>query len=396
MADLFDQLAGPVRPRVKEPRPARSAQAPVFPSWTAPALRILGFYAIVRAALLLADSLSARLQYGGELSGPLLSWDSHHYLQVASSGYPAVAPILEGHLTYSNANFLPVFPMLIRFMGWIGLSSVGAATFVSLVSGAVSVVLVWRLGAVLFDEQVGRNAAILFSVFPGMAVAWGLFYSECVGLALVAGCLLLMVRERWVWAGVVGALATATNPAALPLALAALVPTVQALHRRQWPRSLPTLVLVPMGFLAYVVWLGVKYHDALYWWHLNHQAWDTSVDFGRTLLALLPHFWKLGLPGPAWLEWMGLFAVVGAVVALVRAKAPALINAYCIGVLVLLFVSDTSGFRPRLLTWAFPALIAVAAVTRRRGWQPIAIAFACLLPITFIVYTTLGNTIGAP
>jgi len=346
--------------------------------------------------LLLADSLSARLQYHGELSGPLLSWDSHHYLQAAANGYPAVAPFLGGHLTYSNANFLPVFPLLIRFMELLGLSSVGAATFVSLVSGAVAVVLVWRLGTELFDEQVGRNAAVLFTVFPGMAIAWGLFYSECVGLALVAGCLLLMVRERWVWAGVVGALATATNPAALPLVLAALVPTVQALRRREVPRSLPTLVLVPTGFLAYVVYLGVKYHDALYWWHLNHQAWDTSVDFGKSLLTLLPHFWKLGLPGPAWLEWMGLFAVVGAVIALVRAKAPGLINAYCIGVLVLLFVSDTSGFRPRLLTWAFPALIAVAAVTRRRGWQPIAVAFACLLPITFIVYTTLGNTIGAP
>jgi len=396
VADLFEQLAGPVHPRVKALRPARPSEGPVFPPWTGPALRVLGFYAIVRAALLLADSLSARLQYHGELSGPLLSWDSHHYLQAAANGYPAVAPILGGHLTYSNANFLPVFPLLIRFMELLGLSSVGAATFVSLVSGAVAVVLVWRLGTELFDEQVGRNAAILFTVFPGMAIAWGLFYSECVGLALVAGCLLLMVRERWVWAGVVGALATATNPAALPLVLAALVPTVQALRRREVPRSLPTLVLVPTGFLAYVVYLGVKYHDALYWWHLNHQAWDTSVDFGKSLLTLLPHFWKLGLPGPAWLEWMGLFAVVGAVIALVRAKAPGLINAYCIGVLVLLFVSDTSGFRPRLLTWAFPALIAVAAVTRRRGWQPIAVAFACLLPITFIVYTTLGNTIGAP
>ena len=396
MADLFDQLAGPVHPRTKEPRPARSFEPPVFPSWTGPALRILGFYAIVRAALLLADSLSARLQYNGELSGPLLSWDAHHYLQVAANGYPAVAPRAGGHLTYSNANFFPVFPFLIRVLEWVGLSSVGAGTFVSLVSGAVAVVLVLRLGTVLFDEQVGRNAAILFAVFPGMAIAWGLFYSECVGLTLVAGCLLLMVRERWVWAGVVGALATATNPAALPLELAALVPTIQALRRHKLPPSLATLALVPTGFLAYVVWLAFKYHDTLYWWHLNHQAWDTSVDFGRSLLGLLPHFWKLGLPGPGWLEWMGVFAVAGAVVALARARAPGLINAYCIGVLVLLFVSDTSGFRPRLLTWAFPALIAVAAVTRRRGWQPIAIAFACLLPITFVVYTTLGNTMGAP
>ncbi len=396
MADLFDQLAGPVHPRVKKPRPERPSEAAGLPLWTGPALRILGFYAIVRLALLLADSLSAHLQYSGDLSGPLLSWDSHHYLQVAAHGYPAVAPTAGGHLTYSNANFQPMFPALIRLVEWTGLSAVGAAEFVSLVSGAVAMLLVWRLGAALFDEQVGRNSALLFAVFPGMAIAWGLFYSECVGLTLAAGCLLLMVRERWVWAGIVGALATATNPAALPLELAALVPTIQALRKREFPRSLVTVVLVPTGFVAYVAWLGFKYHDTLYWWHLNHQAWDTSVDFGRSLLSLLPHLWEQGLPGPAWLEWMGVLGVAGAVVALIRAKAPTLINVYCIGVFVLLFVSDTSGFRPRLLTWAFPALIAVAASTRRRGWQPIAMAFACLLPIVFIVYTTLGNTIGAP
>ena len=156
-----------------------------------------------------------------------------------------------------------------------------------------------------------------------MAIAWGLFYSECVGPALVAGCLLLMVRERWVWAGVVGALATATNPAALPLVLAALVPTVQALHQHERCRGrCPLSCSYPRdSWPTSCIW-GSSPTYALYWWHLNHQAWDTSVDFGKSLLTLLPHFWKLGLPGPAWLEWMGLFAVVGAVIALVRAKAP--------------------------------------------------------------------------
>ena len=384
-----------MRPRVK-PRAAGVRSDKPFPAWTGPALRILGFYAIARAVLLLADSLSAHLQYGGDLSGPLKSWDSHFYLQIAAHGYPSVAPRAGPLLTYSPANFQPVLPALIRFVQLLGLPEVSAAVFVSIVSGAVATIVVWRLAAAVFDEQVARNSAVLFVMFPGMAVAWGLVYSECVGLAFVAGSLLLMVRERWVWAGVLGALATATNPAALPLVLAALVPVVQALRARRFPKALVTLVLVPTGFLAYVIWIGARYHDALYWWHLNHQAWGTSIDFGWALLRQLPHLWARGLPGPSWLEWMGLLAVVGAIVALLKANAPGTINAYCIGVLAVLFVSDTSGFRPRLLTWAFPALIAVAATTRRRGWQPVALAFAALLPITFVVYTTLGNTVAAP
>jgi hypothetical protein len=361
-----------------------------------PALPLLGIYAVVRLALLLADSLSAHIAYGGQLGGPVRSWDSHFYLGIADHGYPSVAPSVGGHLTYSAANFGPTFPGLIRIVEWLGLSDVGAAMVVSVVSGAVATVLVWQLATELYGESVGRKSALLFATFPGMAIAWGLVYSECIGLTLVAGSLLLMVRERWVWAGVVGALATATNAASLPLVLAALVPTVQAVRARKRPSALATVVIAPAGFGAYVLWLGIKYHDVLYWWHLNHQAWGTSIDFGRSLLALLPHLWARGLPGPSWLEWLGVLAVVGAVIALVRAKPPGLITAYCAGVLVILFVSDTSGFRPRLLTWAFPALIAVAAATRRRGWLVLATAFASLLPLVFVVYTTLGNTVAAP
>ena len=94
----------------------------------------------------------------------------------------------------------------------------------------------------------------------------------------------------------------------------------------------------------------------------------------------------------------GLVTVVvaGAVVALVKARPPLLITVYCGGLFVFMFVSNNLGFKPRFVSWAFPALIAVAAVTRRRGWQPIAIAFAMLLPVVFLAYATLGNYMIQP
>jgi hypothetical protein len=256
--------------------------------WFRPVLPLLGIYAIVRVGLLVADALAAHLTYGTHPDGPLTAWDGNWYLSVAAHGYPAVAPTASGHLTYGAAGFEPVFPALIRVTEAAGFTAIQAALFVSIVAGAVSVILVWRLATVIFDERVGSIAAILFIVFPGMAIAWGMTYSECVGLALVAGCLLLMVKERWFWGGVTGALATATSPMALPLAVAALVAVVQALRRRQAPGALIALVLIPMGFVAYAVLLGLRYHDLLYWWHLQHQAWGARVDFGKSLLVLLP------------------------------------------------------------------------------------------------------------
>jgi hypothetical protein len=357
---------------------------------------VLGFYAIVRAGLLVVDILTAHVSDGGNLSGLLTSWDGIWYLRIATSGYPATPTRTAGHLTYGAAGFEPVFPALIRGTELLGFSVLQAATAVSLVVGAVSVLLVWRLGCVLFDQRVGWVGAALFCVFPGMAISWGLTYSECVGLGLAAGCLLLMLRERWFWAGLIGAVATATSPMALPLALAAVVPVLRSLRGRELPGALLTVCLVPMGFLAFAGYLGLHYHDPLFWWHLQHQAWGAQVDFGESLLVLLVHPWSGGYQGRGWMEWAGIMTVVGAIVALVRARPPLLITFYCAGAFILMFVSNQLGFKPRLLSWAFPALIALAAITRRRGWKPIAIAFVILLPIAFVAYTTYGNYMIQP
>ncbi len=357
-------------------------------------LSLLGIYVLVRALLLGVDALSA--SNGRHFFGSLSSWDGDWYLRIAARGYPPAAATAMGHLTYGAAGFEPVFPALIRATESFGFTAVEAALAVSFVAGAISVLLVWRLGCVVCDQRVGWIAAVLFCVFPGLAVPWGLLYSECVGLALAAGCLLLMVRQRWLWAGLVGAIATATSPMALPLVLAAGVPAVQAMRRRELPRALVTFCLIPMGFVAYVGYLALRYHDPLFWWHLQHQAWGARIDFGRSLVALLAHPESGGYQGRGWMEWVGAVSVVVLVVATIRARLPTVINVYCAGTFILMFVSNELGFKPRFLAWAFPSLIALAAITRRRGWQAVAIGFAVVLPIVLLGYTAFGNYVIQP
>jgi len=393
-----------VYPTADERSPDTSKwEAGGFAPWVEPAYRsfraalpLLGIYVLIRAGLLVADALSAHLNWGTHPDGPLTSWDGHWYLTVASNWYPANPPRVAGHLTYGAAAFEPVFPALIRFGEFLHLTAVQSALTVSFIGGAVSVVLVWWLATNLYGPQVGRIATILFTVFPGMAICWGVLYSESVGLALVAGCLLLMLKRHYVWAGVVGALATATNASALPLAIAAMVPSIQAIRRRQMPRALVTVLLVPLGFIGYAAWLGFHYHDTLYWWHLQSQAWGGAVDFGKSLLVLFVHPWSGGYQGKGWMEWVGLVAVAGAIFAMVRARLPLMLSAYCGGLFILLFVSNSLGFKPRFLAWGFPSLIAVAAITRRKGWQAIALAFTFLLPLVFLAYASFGNYMIQP
>ncbi|MHB8189682.1 MAG: hypothetical protein ACYDHP_04530 [Ferrimicrobium sp.] len=360
------------------------------------AMPVLGVYLAVRLGLLLADILAAHIGYGGNVSAPMMSWDSHFYVAIARNGYPVVSPVANGRLVYASGAFEPVFPALIYGAMSIGLSPVMATWTVSFLAGALTALVVWRLGTALVGEPAGLNAVVLFAVFPGMSVSWGLFYAECVGLGLVAGSLLLMLRKRWVLAGVLGALATATSPLALPLVAGPIVVIVQAIRRRQVSGALWSLLLVPLGFVGYAAWLGVHYHDPLFWWHLQHEAWGATVDFGASFATILRHPWTGNALGKGWLEWAGITAVVGGLIALWRARLPALINAYVLGVVALLLVSNQLGFKPRLLSWAFPVFIALAATLPGRWRQILIVLFAVLLPVTFFGYVLLGNTVIQP
>ena len=170
-------------------------------------VKLVAAYAAVRLYLLVLDVAAARRSFNGNLDGPLLGWDAWHYLQLAKSGYPAVAPRVGGQLAFSNGAFGPVFPFLIRLVHEASITLVGAAVVVSVIGGLVATLCLWRLAAAITDEGVGLSAAMIFVALPGMAVAWGVLYSECVGLALAVVSLLFMVRRRWMAAGVAGALA---------------------------------------------------------------------------------------------------------------------------------------------------------------------------------------------
>jgi hypothetical protein len=354
-------------------------------------------YLAVRAVLLIANVLAAHQSYGGHLAGPVASWDSHFYLSIARSGYPAeVLRNADGSLAYSSAAFLPVFPLLIAAVAHLGVPVVGAGIIVSVLAGWVATVAVWQLGTAVGDQQLGYGSAILFMTFPGMAISWGLIYSECVGTALVAISLLLMMHGRWVTAGVAGALASATSPVALALVVPALFLAVQEmrLHRRlSW--ALYTAILCPVGFVGFVLSDGIRYHDLLYYWHLQHEAWGVDIDFGKGLVLLLGHLWRGGYQGPAWLEWVAVVAVLLAGWAMYKARLPGFITAYVVATILLLFLSN-QGLKPRLLTWAFPALIAVAAVLKPRSRNTLALAFMGLMPMLFLAFTTLGSQMVQP
>ena len=330
-------------------------------------LRLLGLYTIVRLVLAVADVLAAHVSYGSNLAGPLLSWDSHWYLIVAAHGYPAVAPTVGGQLTYSAAGFLPVFPLLIRLFTTLGLPPVAAALAVSVIAGAMATLLVWRLAtdACRRKDRLERRRAL--HVVPG--------HGRLVGAAVLR---IRWPRTRSREPSAHGARAVALGrrrrgacdgdepacPAARPgrgRARPAKSSQGASCEARGslcslFPPALSATSLLS-GSTTTTSGSGGGSRRRL------GEPRSTSavrcsafcLTFGDSVTRV-PHGWSGWAWPPLW-RWL---------LALWRAKLPGCINAYCIGVLVLLFASNSLGFKPRLLTWAFPAFIAVAAVLKQR------------------------------
>ena len=126
-----------------------------------------------------------------------------------------------------------------------------AALFVNFVLALVAMLLIGRLALRLTDDaEVAARAMMMFAVFPGSFVL-SFAYSEAALIALCAACLLLLLLdERWVLAGLVGALATATRPNGVAIVVACAVASFIAIRQRRDWTSLAAPLLSPIGFVA--------------------------------------------------------------------------------------------------------------------------------------------------
>lgn len=360
-------------------------------------LKVVGAYVAVRVGLLVLDLIAAHRSFNGNLDGPMEAWDSWHYIHIAQHGYPTLAPMIAGQLTFSDGAFGPVYPALIAVLSFPLRSTVLAALAVSIIGGLVSTICVWRIAAHVKTEKVALRSALMFMLLPGMAIVWGTLYSECVGVAFASLSLLLMIEKKWLAAGIAGALAALASPIAIVLVAAPVARSFANFRRRK--EVLPpwiAAVTIPIGLLSFIAWLAHRYRDPLFWWHLQRQGWGTQVDYGRSLLKLLPHWSRIGGQGPAWVQWIGIALVVAGIAAMILARLPLELNMYTICVFVVLFSTSNLGFKPRLLVWAFPAVIAMASSYPRWARRTTLAVFAALLPIFFVLYTTMGNSIAQP
>jgi hypothetical protein len=365
----------------------------------------IAVYLATRLLLLVVAFVNGTLRHHA-FTHELSQWDGLWYRMVADHGYPT-------HVIHvqSTLGFFPVYPLLIWVVShafvvpvahYEILSSTVAGLIVSGIGGLVATVLVQRLATGWWGGRAGRKAVLIFCLFPG-SVVFSMVYAEGVVLALAAGCILALQQRRWLLAGALAGIATATEPEAIVLVLVCAVSAVLELRRRGVAdpaarRSLiaPALSVVGVGAFAVFLWFwtGSPFASLI----AQRDGWSEKTDVFAVLhLAQITvsqisfsHFDHPTIDLNLVVGLVGAIVLLVLLVLVIRNRREMSVEAivWTFGISWLAMTSEYTPPNPRLLITAFPAVIVLARYVHGKWWTALLCAngvmLAGLSALTFV------------
>ena len=369
----------------------------------------IGVYLATRALLLLVALVNGTLRHHA-FTHELSQWDGLWYRMLADHGYPT-------HVLHvqSTLGFFPVYPFLIwavshAFVVPVAhyeiLSSTVAGVIVAGIGGLAATVLVQRLATGWWGEHTGRKAVLIFCLFPG-SVVFSMVYAEGMMLALAAGCILALQKRRWVLAGVLAGIATATEPEALVLVIVCSVSAALELRRRGLSdpaarRSLiaPALSVVGVGAFAVFLWFWTGSPFASF--IAQHDGWSEKTDVFAVLhLAQtsasqfsFSHFDHPTIDLNLVVGLAGAIVLLILLVLVIRNWREMSVEAivWTLGVSWLAMTSEYTPPNPRLVITAFPAVIVLARYVHGKWWTALLWGNGVLL-VGLSALTFVGTTL---
>ncbi|WP_367321769.1 hypothetical protein [Streptomyces sp. HUAS ZL42] len=383
--------SGPPPPTRRRPAVTAATALAVFA-----AARIAG--AAVLAAVARADGKQPLALLGR-------SWDSMWYLGIAAHGYGRTLRF-PPDAVQSDLAFFPLYPALVRAATTLAPLSGGAAgLLVSWTAAAVAACGIHAVGTRLHGPAVGTALVLLWGLLPH-SVVLTMAYTEPLLTAFAAWSLYAVLNRHWLWAGALAALAGLARPNGLAVAAAVLAAAACEIWRerkgmrRITHRLWTGAALAPLGWAAYVLWVGRRKGDLLGGYFEVQRMWGSRFDLGRGSLGFVRH---VLLNGERFVFPMTMVIVAAALLlyALLladRAPLPLLVHS---GVLLLITLGGSGYFecKPRFLLPAFPLLLplarALVRTARARPWHATLVVGA-LAGLSFVYGAYLVVVAGTP
>lgn len=209
-----------------------------------PVLALVVAYAAIRLLhlWLLSQGLGVESSSGGDIGAEepslldkLGGWDGGWYTDLAANGYPDHLSLLTARDdSTASLAFPPLYPLLMRGLGLVGMTPLAAGVLLSTLAGVVAVIGVYAVARDLLSRRAAWLAASLWAAGP-MTIVLTMVYSEALFVALAAWALWFAQRDWWITAGVLGLLAglTRTNGLAVGAAIAVAAGVALYVGRRQ-------------------------------------------------------------------------------------------------------------------------------------------------------------------
>nr|WP_188133033.1 hypothetical protein [Streptomyces boluensis] len=332
------------------------------------AVTALGLFAVARIGGMVAVALAARRS--GQDTFQLLggSWDSRWYTGIAEHGYGRTLHFEPG-VVHSDLAFFPLYPGLVRALTEVlPLAAAAAGLLISWLAAAAAAWGMYAIGLRLRGRATATFLVLLWGLLPH-SVVLSMAYTEPVLTAFAAWSLYAVLSGRWLWAGSLAALAGLSRPNGFAVAAAVgaaaayeLWPRRGRLSLRQWAGVL----LAPLGWGGYVLWVGWRRGDPLGGYFAVQRGWGSRFDFAAGNLEFVRHLLADGdrLVFPVTLVLVAAAVLLFGLLAADRAPLPLLVYS---GVLLLVAVGGSGFFesKPRFLLPAFPLLLPLAAALAR-------------------------------
>lgn len=349
------------------------------------------------------------LQYVGNRNGKslhdmLAAWDGQWMLALAHHGYndlPANLTDAHGEQTADTAYaFFPGYPMFVRAVdAFPGISTYAAAILTSLVAGAAATVAAYRIGRWCAlrrwpadearGERAGQLMAVLFAATP-MSVVLTMAYTEAIYCAFAGWALWMILEKRWLTAGLLTVCAGLTRTTAV--ALIAVLVISAFLHRRDGWRPWVGAALAPLGWLGWMVFVGIRAGSPMGWLRIQSNGWGTRFDAGAaTLHYLVDTLSTSQTAGDVVTAWVILATVVLIVLTFVT-RLPWQVCVYgTLAAATVLLSTGLMNSRVRLLLPAFVVLVPIAlALAQRSRTTQITVGVATTLTSAWFGAYMLG------
>ncbi|MGE5605903.1 MAG: glycosyltransferase family 39 protein [Bacteroidota bacterium] len=303
-------------------------------------------------------------------------WDAAHLLNIAEHGYTA-----EGEMKFFIV-FFPFYPLMVRLFSLFTRNYVWAGFLVSHLSLIISCYYLFKLVKMDQDEKAAWRGVKFLLVFP-QSFFLNIVYTDSLFLATSILCFYYLRKQKWLWAGFYGCLASLTRNFGILLLLPALMEyvkerrVIQKLRTKEFKVLIREffsekgygILLIAIGLSIYLVINKVVAGDWFAFLKYQSEHWHNNFGFfGENIKNYVQNSfsWKPSQRLTLWIpEVLGIFLVTG----LIFYSFGKLRLSYIAYMLVYIFVcvSSTwliSGFR--YIVSLFPMYLLLASALRNK------------------------------